>query len=120
MNTYYAHAWIQSSNGFTAACKYCGQSLGSFPGIAPCKRNSVAASCCGGASLWNIDKSQWECEKCKSAVSNDPNYLYAPGSGVISAPKDYRTIKKESEARRCVCGGAKANTTHAHWCEVKN
>lgn len=108
------HRWEMN----TDLCKRCGITVTDYWVYK--KGCRAVASCCGGAPPWNIDKSQWECEKCKSAVSNDPSYLYAPGSTIVSVPKDYQTLKKEHEARKRVCGGAKANTTHAHWCEAKN
>lgn len=84
-------------------------------------RNNLALSCCGGSGAANWDQSaqKWKCSDCGTIQSSDPTYIGNGFKGIVD------DIEKELEKlypakKKCVCGGEKTKTTHAHWCDIKN
>ncbi len=77
-------------------------------------KRSSTQSCCGGKGniRWSHSNKQWSCADCGSVKSNDPDYWISNKSVTPETPL--------WTSPKCECGGTKAKTTHAHWCDVKN
>ena len=75
-------------------------------------------SCCGGSgsSMWDNTTQQWICKDCGTVKSNDPSY----NNNSIQPATMPEWAPYKPKDKQCVCGGTKAKTTHAHYCDIKN
>lgn len=78
---------------------------------------SSGSTCCGGKGgmKWDDKINKWNCSDCGKLMGSGTSGYYSTQPG-----NPYYLGDQPKPVKQCVCGGSKANTTHAFWCDIKN